>query len=98
VALLAGMELGIEVPRATQAEDALEEGGILREEDEAGAIGGEGGGKTEGRKGGRTEGGAVAGIAGLPAAGRTRSRRRVLSGSREPSRKREPFVPFVPSW
>jgi hypothetical protein len=35
VALLAGAELGVEIARAAQAEDALEEAGVAGEEDEA---------------------------------------------------------------
>ena len=48
VALLAGAELGVEVARAAQAEDALEEGGIAGEQDEPLTVVGEGAGQAIG--------------------------------------------------
>ncbi len=53
VALLAGAELGVEVAGAALAEDALEEGGIAGEEDEAIAVVREAGGQVVGWSGGR---------------------------------------------
>ena len=38
VALLAGDQLGVEIPRAARGGDALEEGDVAGEEDEAGAV------------------------------------------------------------
>ena len=58
MAFLAGAELGVEVARAAQTEDALEEGGVPGEEDEAVAVGGETGGQAVGRTGGRVDRGA----------------------------------------